>query len=237
MIFKVCFILSLLIFSGVTEFAQQTTPLIDLSLDREELSVPCRPGSKATKGQCSDQAIVKVETKLENQIFGKPKYSYEVSGGKIIGTGANVSWDLNPLQPGSYQISVSVEDDSGKVKGRATRMVSVKLCLDCTGDCFCFAQLGVTAGIKQVIEGKTVVFKATSNVDATYQWSVFGRKIIKGQGTRSITVRALSLKSYNNVGATVTSSFSSDLDCPYCSSRLEATAAVILEPAKKSRKR
>lgn len=236
LVFKVCFILSLLIFSSLAIFAQQGASPVELSLDRVELLLPCSPGNKTHLVECSNGLTVKIETKVNHQTIETLNYNYQVTGGKILGTGSKVNWNLDSLQPGTYKISVSVHDGSGEVKGDASRIINVRACSDCGGDCFCHAQLGVATNVTQVTEGKTVVFSATSNVEATYQWSVYGGKIIKGRGKQSITVRALSVKKYNNVIATVRSAFRPELVCPDCSSSLEATAAVILEPTPKTRK-
>lgn len=237
MIFKISFILKLFICFGVAICAQQGDALVELTVDREELSLQCRPGSRSVGGVCSDGTSLKVQPKVSQQIDETLNYNYQVNSGKIIGTGAQVIWDLAPLRPRTYQISVGVFDGSGNVIGRATRSVTVTQCLHCTGDCFCHARLEVTANATNVLERKTVVFTSISNVETTYRWKVYGGRIIKGQGTRSITVRALSAKNYNNVIATVTSTLNPDSVCPECSSNLEATAAVILEPLPKLRKR
>ena len=42
-------------------------------------------------------------------------YSYTVTGGRITGEGANVSWDLTGVQPGTYTSTVEVDDGCGCV--------------------------------------------------------------------------------------------------------------------------
>jgi predicted metalloprotease with PDZ domain len=40
-------------------------------------------------------------------------YAYTVSGGKIVGQGAKVVWDLSGVEPGTYTITVGVDDGCG----------------------------------------------------------------------------------------------------------------------------
>jgi hypothetical protein len=40
-------------------------------------------------------------------------YNYAVSGGKIIGQGARVVWDLSGGEPGTYTITAGVDDGCG----------------------------------------------------------------------------------------------------------------------------
>jgi hypothetical protein len=42
-------------------------------------------------------------------------YTYSVTGGRIVGEGPNVSWDLSGVQPGTYTSTVEVDDGCGCV--------------------------------------------------------------------------------------------------------------------------
>jgi hypothetical protein len=52
-------------------------------------------------------------------------FSYVVSGGRIVGAGAKVLWDLTGIAPGRYTITVGVDDGAGIVGERKTRTVTV----------------------------------------------------------------------------------------------------------------
>ncbi len=65
----------------------------------------------------------------ENDIL---TYSYAVSAGKIIGTGANVIWDLSGVKPGVYTITAGVNDGCGVCGETKTEAVIVKECSDCS---------------------------------------------------------------------------------------------------------
>jgi hypothetical protein len=58
------------------------------------------------------------------------KYYYTVSGGRIIGQGAKVFWDLTGIAPGTYTITAGVEDGCGICGQTETGRITVKNC-DC----------------------------------------------------------------------------------------------------------
>ncbi len=57
-------------------------------------------------------------------------YNYTVSGGRIVGQGANVSWDLTGVNPGTYTITAGVDDGCGVCGQTKTQTITVEKC-DC----------------------------------------------------------------------------------------------------------
>lgn len=53
-------------------------------------------------------------------------YIYEVSAGKIIGSGEKVIWDLSGVAPGKYAITANVDDGCGDCGESKTKEVEVK---------------------------------------------------------------------------------------------------------------
>lgn len=53
-------------------------------------------------------------------------YNYDVSGGKIDGSGANVTWDLTDVLPGFYTITAGVDDGCGICGERMSRRILVR---------------------------------------------------------------------------------------------------------------
>jgi len=53
-------------------------------------------------------------------------YNYIVTGGRIVGTGASVTWDLTGVAPGSYTITAGVDDGCGICGKTMTKTVVVK---------------------------------------------------------------------------------------------------------------
>lgn len=68
-------------------------------------------------------SVATVAVDPENDVL---TYNYTVSGGKIIGTGANVTWDLTGVSTGTYTITAGVDDGAGIVGQTVTRTVVVK---------------------------------------------------------------------------------------------------------------
>lgn len=58
-------------------------------------------------------------------------FNYKISGGKIIGTGGKVLWDLSDVKPGTYTITAAVDDGCGFCGKTMTKTVTVKPCPDC----------------------------------------------------------------------------------------------------------
>ncbi|HEY0083834.1 MAG TPA: hypothetical protein VGB61_13655, partial [Pyrinomonadaceae bacterium] len=54
-------------------------------------------------------------------------YTWSTTGGRITGDGANVSWDLSGVQPGTYTASVEVDDGCGCIAFSSTT-VTVERC-------------------------------------------------------------------------------------------------------------
>ncbi|HQU82323.1 MAG TPA: hypothetical protein PKY59_04320 [Pyrinomonadaceae bacterium] len=59
-------------------------------------------------------------------------YNYEVSDGKIIGTGAKVVWDLSGVKAGTYTITAGVDDGCGICGQTKTETVTINECPDCS---------------------------------------------------------------------------------------------------------
>jgi hypothetical protein len=142
-------------------------------------------------------------------------YNYTVSGGRIVGTGANVSWDLTGAAPGTYTITAGVDDGCGVCGQTQTRTITVREC-DCVAVVVCVcAEVSVTGPTGLVRPGETMTF--TANVSggdvATYNWSVDNGEIISGQGTNTITVETTAGQTGN---VTATLNTTSTGDCPDC---------------------
>jgi hypothetical protein len=52
-------------------------------------------------------------------------YNYVVSGGRIVGTGSKVVWDLTGVPPGTYTITAGVDDGCGICGRTATKSITV----------------------------------------------------------------------------------------------------------------
>lgn len=175
-----------------------------VSLDKTTIVRPCPPGTKS-EGNCPDGASVGVSTKASSSDSTDVlTYNYTVSGGRIVGSGANVSWDLSGLQPGTYTITAGADNGCGVCGNTKTETVTVKDCEGCVNPCAC-PTLGVSGG-GVVNPGEMMYFTAnvvggTAN-DVTYNWNVSQGRIVSGQGTSSITVDTAGLED-TSITATV----------------------------------
>jgi hypothetical protein len=164
-----------------------------LELDKDEAVLRCPRRTKAREESCSGDALIEVLTGASDPENDTLVYIYTVTGGKIEGQGASVKWDLSAVRPGSYQIITGVDDGCGVCGKTMTKTVTVKECVSCGDECECYS-FAVKRGAETVKQGKTITFTVSlsgGNVTVEkYNWHVTGGRIIKGQGTETIKVKA-----------------------------------------------
>lgn len=73
---------------------------------------------------------VKVETTAEDPDGDVLTYNYTISGGRIVGTGKNVLWDLTKAQPGTYSLTAAVDDGCGICGKTETKLIAVAECAE-----------------------------------------------------------------------------------------------------------
>lgn len=160
-----------------------------LTLGKTEVLLPCAPGT--TSESCTDDMSVTVATAASDVENDQLVYNYTVSGGRIVGSGANVSWDLSGVRPGSYTITAGVDDGCGVCGDTKTQTVEVKECPSCTAPCSC-PTVSVTGPSAVVQPSEPMTFTANvsggSQETPTYNWTVDKGTIVEGQGTPTITV-------------------------------------------------
>jgi hypothetical protein len=186
-------ILLLILFGFSSQnFAQATNSLSPnqlegLSIDEEEIFVPCP--SMDNPYYFTTDNLLGVNTKVAEKTE-KLKFNYSISGGRIIGTGANVSWDLKNARIGRYKISVTVRDSKNSYKS-FSKEIQIREPSECHPPCSC-PNLNAVSPIQKIKAGKTAVFAIKvgggSQTKITYHWIVSAGKIIKGQGTPKIEV-------------------------------------------------
>jgi len=156
------------------------------------ITLPCPEGSHSSSNSCpaNPSTSVGLTVNATDPDGDTLLYTYTVSGGRVTGEGANVSWDLSGVGPGKYTATVEVDDGCGCISFSSTD-VTIGTCSDCipnrvcpnvTVSCPDAADEGAPVNISA-----TVVSAGTPPV-ATYNWSVSTGTITSGQGTSSITV-------------------------------------------------
>ena len=201
-----------------------------VSLSSREVVLGCKAGFKPKSGEsCPDGTTISVATRAADAENDVLTYNYTVSGGRIVGQGANVTWDLSGLRPGTYTITAGVDDGCGFCGKAVSETVTVRDC-NCEAICSC-PSLDVSGG-GVVQPGQSMIFTANmaggTPATVTYNWSVSAGRIASGQGTSSITVDTTGL-SNTNVTATVNISN----PCPTANCRTTASeTGSVAEPPK-----
>ncbi|MEQ1764135.1 MAG: hypothetical protein ABL984_13465 [Pyrinomonadaceae bacterium] len=176
-----------------------------LAVSDSSITLGCEPGFRPKEGQtCSESTTVSVTTTAvdpENDIL---TYNYTVSGGRIVGSGANVSWDLSGAAPGTYTITAGVDDGCGLCGQTQTQTVTVAAC-DCVKVCECpTLSISGPSGITNPGDPMTFTLNVSggTQTSVTYNWSISAGTITSGQGTPSISVDTTGLAG-QSVTATV----------------------------------
>lgn len=163
-----------------------------LTVSTDELTLPCEPGSPPREGVIvSPSMVIDVATIAEDAEDDVLKYSYTVSGGRIIGAGANVRWDLSGVAPGTYTITAAVDDGCGICGKTETKTVTVIACepscslIDCP-------TIEIAGPRDDSISPGENTFSANvsggTQGSVTYEWTMSNGEILRGQGTPSIVV-------------------------------------------------
>jgi hypothetical protein len=179
-----------------------------VDFDQTEVILPCAPGQVSKSGGCPDDRTVGVRTSATNPDNDVLTYNYTVSGGRIVGSGANVNWDLSGVRAGTYTITAAVDNGCGFCGKTQTKTITVRDCPDCITPCQCPTSITVTGPAGLTDPGSDMNF--TANVvggtqdSVTYNWTVSAGTISSGQGTSAITVATDRSMAGQTVTATVT---------------------------------
>jgi hypothetical protein len=161
------------------------------------------PASRSPDVECplgGDRVSIHVELGFE-----AVSLRYQVSGGRIIGSGKDVVWDFANSPPGLYKVTVKAKRGKTSLPS-ITKTIKLEECPDCDLPCTCPA-LVVMPSLSEVGAGDTVIFAAkVSGLDKhkiTFKWKVENGKIIKGSKTNKLTVRASRSEADKKLTATV----------------------------------
>lgn len=148
-------------------------PSAVLEASTPSVTLPCPTTGHSISGSCPSTGDLQVALTSLAEGFNKQLlYAYTVDGGRVVGEGRKVTWDLNGVSLGFYTATVEVRDNK---KHRALSSVMVKLvnCPDCVISEFpcpvlvaCYDQ--VKAGTLAVC---TVRMQPLSHL-VSYEWSV-----------------------------------------------------------------
>ena len=165
-------------------------PVASLAASMATITLPCPPETTSSTCPTTASTTVGLTTTASDPDGDTLLYTYTVTGGTVSGTGANVSWDLSGVGPGTYTASVEVDDGCGCITASSTT-VTIAACSDCHPILVC--PTVTVSCADSVQEGAPATFTAkytpgTPPVSPTYNWTVSAGTITSGQGTDTITV-------------------------------------------------
>ncbi|MGD9629976.1 MAG: hypothetical protein AB7V18_12105 [Pyrinomonadaceae bacterium] len=166
----------------------------ELEIEKTEVVLPLPEGSPPAYLDYSQSLILKVKTTSVDPEGDLVKNYYTVTGGRIIGDGANVFWNLHKVRPGTYTITASVDDGCGVCGAKITRTITVRE-NEAMPKCVCnkirIGQRGEKSEIKPVATNGRVFEVSLTGPEPDgllFNWTLSEGTIISGQGTRSIRV-------------------------------------------------
>ena len=185
------------------EFLPNQPPTVTLSASNGTITLPCPPGTISTTCSPTGSSTVQLAANATDPDGDTLLYTYTTTGGRVTGDGANVSWDLSGVQPGTYTATVEVDDGCGCVAFSSTT-VTIAECTGCVPPC---PTLSISCPTDQITAGNPATVSANvsggdPNATITYNWTVSAGTISSGQGTPTITVDTTGLAG-NSVTATV----------------------------------
>jgi hypothetical protein len=184
------------------EFLPNQPPTVNLSASSGTITLPCPPGTVSTSCTPSSNQTVQLAANATDPDGDTLLYTYTTTGGRITGDGANTSWDLTGVQPGTYTSTVEVDDGCGCVAFSSTT-VTVANCTNCIPPC---PTVNISCPTDQVQAGTPATVSVNlsggdANASVTYNWSVSAGTISGGQGSPSITIDTTGVD--GNITATV----------------------------------
>ncbi|MBS1795940.1 MAG: hypothetical protein JSS81_18955 [Acidobacteria bacterium] len=194
--------------------------IVNVETDQNELILFC-----PTNPDCgSDKFSVEVKTIVDNPKKLPLLYSYTVSGGRIVGQGEKVFWNLEGVRPGEYTVTAAIDYGDGYGE-TVSRNVRIRQCPVCDLPCSC-PTLAVSGG-GRTKAGAAVRFRAEVSggtiTEIKYNWTVSQGAIVVGQGTAEITVKT---KPGATGTLTATVEIAGDL-CEQCRRRASETAEIV----------
>jgi hypothetical protein len=180
----------------------------DVIVDKDKVFYPC----PVRETSCTeDKARIHIKAFANLPAGEKPTFYYLVSGGTIIGEGAEVIWDFSKSPAGPYTVTVALgvggvlRGVGGVLRGTTiTKTVQVDDCPICDFGCSC-PTLSISAPTGRVKVNDTFVMRANveGGKDNTYAWKVTAGKIIGSPNGSQVLVKATPDTAGKQIEATV----------------------------------
>ena len=111
---------------------QNNAPVVELSASEPKITLACPDGAASQTCAPSPGQQVQLRATAKDPDGDTLLYTYSVTGGRAAGEGAEVTWDLSGLRPGTYTATVEVDDCCGCVAFSSTQVI-VESCSGCGG--------------------------------------------------------------------------------------------------------
>lgn len=98
----------------------------DVVLDKNEVPLPCTESSSQTSPREMTVEVATIAEDADDEIL---TYVYTVSGGRVVGTGKKVWWNLAEAAAGTYEIVAAVDDGCGICGRTLAKTVTVRECV------------------------------------------------------------------------------------------------------------
>ncbi|MFL6256774.1 MAG: hypothetical protein ACJ74T_17350 [Pyrinomonadaceae bacterium] len=171
---------------------QPPTVTLSASSSRVVLAAECT-GDQRPDPACTPTAgTVQLSSTATDPDGDTLLYTYSTTGGRVSGDGPNATLDLTGVAPGTYTVTVEVDDGCGCIAFNSTT-VTVERCGCITPPPVITCPTVTVSCPDTTTAGTPVTFTANvsggdPNVTPTFNWTVSSGTISSGQGTSSITV-------------------------------------------------
>ena len=194
----------------------------DLVLDQSELRNPLPKGSPPKWPEPWPNMTIRVQATAADPEGDVLIYNYKVTGGRLVGTGANVTWDLSGVMPGTYTITSGVDDGCGICGETITRTVTVHAHED-TPACVCSdIRIDSLSGKTRIphLSAFSAYMSGPHQPNLTYNWTISEGTIDSGQGTPGIKISHPKEKSAQTLKVSVEIvGLDPNCECPNTASR------------------
>src|SRR6476469_7591489 len=113
-VLAISFLCAVVAWAGI--YAQASNDLygkssVELRASRTSIAYPCPPCMHSATRTCPTEFEPRVQLSATSLGFDKRvAYIYAVTGGRIVGEGSQVTWDLGYSGPGLYTAAVEAQD-------------------------------------------------------------------------------------------------------------------------------
>lgn len=199
------------------------------STDRVTLAPGCDEATRVSPSCQATSPRVTLSAQVTDPDGDTILYTYTTTGGVLVGDGPEVTLDLTGVLPGTYTVTVEVDDGNGGVTTDAVKILVERCtCPLRTGDpprcptvtVSCYDQTGLGPPIKF----KASLVGGDPGLTPTVKWSVPGFRILSGEETWEMTIEPPAHG--GTVVATVEVGGGYDRSCPL---RASCTTHLIVE--------